>query len=173
MDDAPIPAMPPGRLRPAGPGDVEALVALQRAYYAEDGYPFAEREARPVWLGLLQEPARGRAWLVERGGATVGYVALTFGYSLEYRGVDAFVDELYLVPAARGQGLGGAALAVVEAACRERGVKALHLEVERDKSGAQALYRQRGFADRARYLLTKSLAPGADAPATPGASRPA
>ncbi len=40
-------------------------------------------------------------------------------------------------------------------ACRELGVRALHLEVERENVEAQALYRRIGYKDHDRYLLTK------------------
>ena len=83
---------------------------------------------------------------------------LTIGYSIEYRGHDAFVDELYLRESYRGRGWGRAALAFVEQACRELEVRALHLEVERKNTAAQALYRKFGFENQDRYLLNKWIA---------------
>jgi ribosomal protein S18 acetylase RimI-like enzyme len=59
--------------------------------------------------------------------------------------------------------VGRACLASIEAACHELGVRALHLEVERDNAAAQALYRERGFRDNGRLLLTKRLLRGAQA----------
>jgi ribosomal protein S18 acetylase RimI-like enzyme len=149
-------------LRPAALADVPALLDLQAAYYAEDEYPFAESVAGKVWRGLLSNPGFGRAWVIEAQSQLVGYVVMTLGYSLEYRGQDAFVDELYVAPARRRQGFAHLALAAVEAACMDLGVKALHLEVERDKTGAQALYRRWGFADRQRVLMTKRIDPQAE-----------
>ena len=87
----------------------------------------------------------------------MGYVVLTLGYSLEYHGMDAFVDELYVAPNERGHGLGKRALALVETGCRKLGVRALHLEVEQNKLAAQELYRKWGFSDHRRYLMTKVL----------------
>jgi ribosomal protein S18 acetylase RimI-like enzyme len=146
-------------LRPAVLGDVPALLELQSAYYAEDEYPFVESIAGKTWNGLLSNPSLGSAWVIEAQSRLVGYVVVTLGYSLEYRGRDAFIDELYLAPAWRGQGLGHRALKAVDAACIELGVQALHLEVERDKTAAQALYRRWGFTDRQRVLMTKRMVP--------------
>jgi GNAT superfamily N-acetyltransferase len=146
-------------LRPALPGDVSALLELQCAYYAEDGYPFVASIAHDTWNVLLSDAALGSAWVVEAQSAVVGYVVLTLCYSLEYRGRDAFIDELYVAPLWRGRGLGRRALEVVEAACIRLGVKALHLEIERDKPRALALYRQWGFADHQRALMTKRMDP--------------
>lgn len=141
--------------RPALPSDIDALTALVQAFHAEDGYPFDEGEVRTNLALLLQEPALGRVWVAEDGGAAVAYLVLTLSFSLEFRGRDAFVDEIYVSLSHRGKGLGTRALALAEEACRELGVRALHLEVERDNVEAQALYRRAGYVDHDRYLLTK------------------
>jgi ribosomal protein S18 acetylase RimI-like enzyme len=44
---------------------------------------------------------------------------------------------------------------LVETACRDLGVHAVHLEVERANAAAQGLYRKFGFQDHERYLLTR------------------
>jgi GNAT superfamily N-acetyltransferase len=146
------------RFRPATPLDLDALLALQRGYYGEDGYRFEPALARAAFGRLLDDPALGRAWLAEQEGHAVAYVVLTLGWSLEYGGRDAFVDELYVAPGARGAGLGRAGLAVAEAGARALGVRTLHLEVEPGKPEALGLYRRRGFVEHGRSLLSKPLA---------------
>jgi hypothetical protein len=42
------------------------------------------------------------------GDELAGYVILTLGFSVEYRGREAFVDELYVEEKFRRQGLAGA-----------------------------------------------------------------
>jgi diamine N-acetyltransferase len=145
----------PATLRLAAPADVEPLLRLVEAFHAEDGYPFREEETRINLLRLLGDPQLGRLWVIEDAGALAGYLVLGLGFSLEFRGRDAFVDELYVVPSHRGRGLGKQALALAEAACRELGVRALHLEVERGNEEALGLYRKVGFVDHDRYLMTK------------------
>jgi GNAT superfamily N-acetyltransferase len=147
----------PSRFRLAATEDVELLIALMREFYAGERYPFAERAARHALGELLADPRLGRAWVIEEGGAALGYAVVTLGFSLEYQGRDAFVDELYVCPAQRGRGLGRAAMEHVEAECRALGVRALHLEVERTNPEGRALYRRRGFRDNERHLLTKWL----------------
>jgi ribosomal protein S18 acetylase RimI-like enzyme len=157
-----VSARPP-RLRPASFADVPRLCALMAENYAEAGYPFDAAAARACFEALARDPELGESWLVEVGGEVAGYAVLALGYSLEYRGRDAFVDDLYLVPAHRGAGLGRLAMQAVEAAARERGVVALHLEVERANDRAQELYRRLGYRDNDRKLLTKRLGPEAAA----------
>jgi ribosomal protein S18 acetylase RimI-like enzyme len=82
---------------------------------------------------------------------------LTLGYSLEYHGRDAIIDELYIIEEYRGQGIGTRAIELAAKESRSLGIKALHLEVERKNTNAQHFYRKIGFEDHDRYLLTKWL----------------
>jgi ribosomal protein S18 acetylase RimI-like enzyme len=109
---------------------------------------------------FLADPALGRAWLFRDGAAAVGYFVLTLGWSLEYGGRDAFVDELFVSRSHRGRGLGRRALEVIDEACRELGVRALHLEVEKDNFPAAELYRKRAFEDHDRRLMTRRFTEG-------------
>lgn len=143
--------------RPAEPADVDAIIAMMRGYYAQDGYTFIESEARATALMLIDDPTIGRLWVACEGKTVVGYVAVALGFSFEYRGREAFVDELQIAESHRGRGLGREALEIAEAWCREAGVNALHLEVERHRENALELYRRRGFEDFGRYLMTKWL----------------
>jgi diamine N-acetyltransferase len=143
----------------AGADDAPLLIEMMREFYEHEGLRFDEAGARAALAGLLGDESRGLAWLVALGGATVGYAVLTFGYSLEFKGRDAFLDELYLRESARGQGVGPLALRFLEETCRSLGVGALHLEVERANAHAQAVYRKAGFRDHDRYLMTKWLGP--------------
>lgn len=137
--------------------DADRLVPLLREFYDYDHIPLDETAARRALAELLADARLGRVYLIEIGDALVGYLVVTFGFSLEFKGRDAFVDELFLREGFRRRGLGSRALAVAEACCRGEGVRALHLEVERANTSAQEVYRRAGFRDHDRYLLTKWL----------------
>src|SRR5262245_16331394 len=113
--------------------DLDRLLVLQAAYYRDDSYVHHPEEARKAWATLLDDASLGQVHVVESATEIAAYVVITFGYSLEYLGRDAFVDELVVAEPFRGRGLGRTALAVAEAACREAGARAVHLEVEPDK----------------------------------------
>lgn len=139
----------------ARPEDAQVILGLMEEFYAGEGYPFDRALALDALLSLLQDPAKGRAFLLREKGSVAGYAVLTLGWSLEYLGRDAFVDELFVTASHRGRGLGSRALDAMEQACRELGVRALHLEVERGNPTARSLYEKRGFRDNDRQLLTK------------------
>jgi ribosomal protein S18 acetylase RimI-like enzyme len=145
------------RLRIATAADCADLIELMSEFYAESDYALDSGRAEAAFSELLGDERLGRVWLIECQSEIAGYVVLTLGYSMEYGGRDAFVDDLFVRPAFRGKGLGKMTLAGVRAESERLGVRALHLEVGRDNAGAQALYRQAGFADTARQLLTLRL----------------
>jgi GNAT superfamily N-acetyltransferase len=137
--------------------DVELILSFMQELYVYDGYDYEPQAARAALETLLQEPSFGRVWLIYQGDFPVGYAALTLGYSLEYQGRDAFVDEIYIQEAYRGQGLGTAVFKLIEDTCRELGVRALHLEVERANIKAQGFYKKMEYEAHDRYLMTKWL----------------
>lgn len=140
-------------MRIATPNDLPLLLSLMRGYYRDDGLSFDEDRARATASRLLAEPQWGCVYFIEDGTNIVGYVAVCIGYSLELGGNDAFIDELFVVPEHRGRGHARRALQFVARAARDLGIRALHLEVDRENLAAQRLYAQLGFEKRDRYFL--------------------
>lgn len=135
--------------------DINTLLQFMREFYAFDHLEFEEEGARRALTTLLSDAALGRVWLICVDGVAIGYIVLAFGFSLEFRGRDAFLDEIYLREEYRGQGIGTWALHFVEDACHALDIRALHLEVSHDNTPAQRVYRAFGFQDHDRYLMTK------------------
>jgi len=150
-----------GHARPSFRGatahDVDAILRLMSSYYDEDGYPFSEGHAREELKRFIGDPGLGSLWVVVGDGEVVGYLIVTLGFSFEYGGRDAFIDELYLSEAFRGAGLGREAMKLAEAYCQRAGVRAIHLEVEQKRTGAASLYEETGFRETGRRLMTKRL----------------
>jgi ribosomal protein S18 acetylase RimI-like enzyme len=143
---------------PILPADVPLFVDFSRELYEFDGTtPFDAARCERALRQMLASPTFGRAFWIERGSERAGYLVLCFGFSLEFGGRDAFVDELYLREPFRGLGLGMLALEHAEVICREENSGALHLEVEFSNERAQSLYKRRGFEDHNRFLWTKWL----------------
>jgi ribosomal protein S18 acetylase RimI-like enzyme len=141
----------------ASAANIEILIALMQELYAHERLTFEEQAARSALQLILGNDSYGQIHLIYANKAIAGYLVVTFGFSLEFRGRDAFVDELYIQEEYRGQGIGKKSLQFAEEICREQGIQALHLEVERENANAQAVYRKAGFVDHDRYLLTKWL----------------
>lgn len=156
--------------KPADTSHVDILIAMMREFYAHEHLAFDERATPAALRQLLSDASCGRVYLMLAGVDVVGYIVLTFGFSLEFHGRDALVDEIYIKENYRGRGIGKQALQFIESVCRELGVHALHLEVERANTTAQAVYRKSGFQDHDRYLLTKRVGQDRDFKAGKGAT---
>ena len=135
----------------------DLLRMMKRLALQEPALAFDERVVTQTWRQFFSSAEFGRAWLFSAGSELAGYVILTLGYSFEYRGREAFVDELYVEERFRGKGLGRRAMEFVEERARELGVNAIHLEVDRGNDAARGLYRRTGYVDHDRYLMTKWL----------------
>jgi len=149
---------PDPQFRLAIESDTDVLLEFMQAYYAFDGHSFDRDKARVALTALLRDPNLGGAWIILDGDVPVGYIVLCFGYSLEWLGRDAFVDEFYLRDEYRGRGWGRKAIAFLEDAARQRGVRALHLEVVRGNETALQLYQKLGFREHKSTFLSKWIA---------------
>ncbi len=138
-------------------GDVPTLLPMMRALWEHEGIPFDERLVEPPLRELLSEPALGRVWLALAGGAVAGYAMGTWGFSTEQGGRFLLLDELFVLPAFRGTGIGRAALAFVEEAARGAEGRAVRIEVAEENDGARRLYREAGYVDPRRLFLAKRL----------------
>lgn len=143
--------------KPVELSDIDALLIFIQEYYDYDRHPFEAARTRTALENLICHPDWGRVWLICRNTEPVGYTVLTLGYSLEYLGRDAFVDEIYIRESDRGQGIGRATFEFLEEVCHSLGVNALHLEVEQHNTNAQQIYRKLSFISHERYLMTRWL----------------
>ena len=135
-------------LRKAKADDLDLLLPLVAEYHVFESIVMSPDDRRRAVARLLDDPALGAVWFIVKDGSPVGYIALCYGYSIEFGGRDAFIDEFYLLPGVRGQGFGKA-----------DGVIALHLEVDHDNARARRLYEHMGFQPRMRFhLMFMSLA---------------
>jgi len=143
--------------RAARPADAPVLLEMMEDFYRHEGIPFHRQQCRQALQRLLLNRALGRIWLLQIQKSSVGYAALCLGYSLEFRGHTAFLDELYVRPEWRGYGFGRAFLPFLIDTSRRAGLSALHLEVDFLNTKAHDLYRRAGFQTHQRYLLTRLL----------------
>ena len=134
----------------------ELLVALARDFHAEDGHPLTGQGEAALLQAVRGHPL-ARVWLIRERDRIVGYTVLCLGFGIEYGGPDAFVDDLYLVPEARGRGLGAAVLVLLEQEARALGLAALFLVVDPENHRARRTYDRAGFEGSHWLLMAKRL----------------
>jgi ribosomal protein S18 acetylase RimI-like enzyme len=132
---------------------IDDLLPLVSAYHDFEGVAQDAGIRRKVISTLLMAPELGPVWLIYESGSLAGYIAVCLGYSIEFGGRDAFVDEFFLLEHFRGKGIGSAVLDMVIKRLKADDVKALHLEVRQSNKRAQAMYAAAGFVRRDQYHL--------------------
>jgi ribosomal protein S18 acetylase RimI-like enzyme len=143
-------------LRLADLDDLPALLPRTRALNAHEGIRVGDADLELALRRLLGDPSLGAAWLVERDGAAIGYLIVTYGYDLEFAGRDAWLTELWIDEPYRNRGAGSAALAHLPGELRTRDVRAVHLQVRPDNPALRA-YLRAGFTTSPRLVLTRRL----------------
>jgi GNAT superfamily N-acetyltransferase len=146
-------------IRTAVASDVPPLLSLVRRYWEFEGIAgFDALRVELLLQRLVGSPGLGEIFVAVNGAQLCGYLALVHVFSLEHGGLMAEIDELFVLPAARAQGVGGRLLAAAEQALRQRGCVRLQLQLGVANAAARSFYERRGYGGRAGYqLLDKPL----------------
>jgi ribosomal protein S18 acetylase RimI-like enzyme len=137
--------------------NIPEIVNMMQAFNAIDNYPFDAELRKKNLLQFILTRDLGRLWMIFDRTSIVGYMALTFGFSFEFKGRDAFVDELFIKEKYRSQGIGSQAIDFALRQAKPLGVKAIHLEVEKHNEKGNRLYTKKGFKEHNRFLMTKFI----------------
>ncbi|MEO9684984.1 MAG: GNAT family N-acetyltransferase [Tateyamaria sp.] len=137
---------------------VDRLLSLVASFHAEASIAMSDEQRAAGIVPLLEGSPHGVAYLIGPARAPIGYIVMSFGWSIEFGGMDGFVDELYVRPGVRGRGVASEVLLTLPRALADAGLKALHLEVRTDNADARRLYKRAGFALRDGYhLMTRTF----------------
>jgi ribosomal protein S18 acetylase RimI-like enzyme len=147
------------QIRAAAPDDIPQLLTLIRRYWELEGITgFAALRIELLLKELLASPAAGSVWVAESQTALTGYLIVVLVMSLEHQGLMGEIDEFFVNPEARSQGVGEQLLAAAEAWLVRHGGVRLQLQLGVSNRRAQAFYERHGYAARAGYqLLDKPL----------------
>lgn len=137
----------------ARPDDLDRLLPLVAAFHDEAGIVQSDSTRRAALLPMLEGSPHGVTYLIGPGRAPIGYIVISFGWSVEFGGLDGYVDEFYIRPGVRGRGIGSEVMVSLPKALAGAGLKALHLEVRRDNEKVRALYHKLRFEPRDAYSL--------------------
>ena len=124
------------------PTDREAAAALIGQVLTDYGLGWEPEGADIDVVQVDQHYQDGEFWVVEQAGTVVGTAAY---YPIE-RGEQAVeIRKMYLLPVARGQGLGRFLLGQLESAIAARGFKEIWLETATVLKAAVRMYESSGY----------------------------
>jgi ribosomal protein S18 acetylase RimI-like enzyme len=137
----------------AKPEHLGTLLPLVAAFHAEEGIERTDAAREAAIAPLLEGIPYGAVYIIGPTRAPIGYIVVSFSWSVEFGGMDGFVDEIYIRPAVRGRGIATEVLTELPKTLAEAGIKAIHLEVDRENEPAQRLYARARFKPRLNYVL--------------------
>jgi GNAT superfamily N-acetyltransferase len=157
MDEVPLPRL-------AVVDDADEVARLLHDFNVEFDTPTPGSEVLAGRLRrLLADPEQTAALVA--GEPAVAVALVTLRPNVWYEGPVALLDELYVVPERRGQGIGSAVIELLLSLARERGVALVEINVDEGDVDAQGFYERHGFSataegsDERAYYYEQELGP--------------
>jgi GNAT superfamily N-acetyltransferase len=137
---------PSCRIRAAVPGDLEALVAGNRALAEETERLHLDVETlRDGIRALVDSRAPGRYWVAERDGRVVGQLLITFEWSDWRNRMIWWIQSVYVEPDSRGRGIFRELYDTARREAQSAGAGGLRLYVDATNAVAQRVYTALGM----------------------------
>jgi GNAT superfamily N-acetyltransferase len=142
-------------LRDATLGDETAFRSLWDAYLAFYKVDLAPEVTAATWARLMDPASPVKARLAVLDGSVMGFAIHLHHPSTWVATEDCYLEDLFVAPEARGQGLGRALIDDLIALARARGWSRLYWHTNEANTRARALYDQYIASDgHIRYRMT-------------------
>ncbi len=134
-------------VRMATTADSALVTGLLKAFFSHEGRVVAHLEQNVE--AILADPGRGFFTLGGDKGVATTTIRISAG-----GGASAEIEEIWVQPSARGQGIGGRLLRTAVAECRRRGIESIELRVTPDDQelGIPDFYTKQGFSHGGRLI---------------------
>lgn len=128
--------------------DREEFVRMQVDFYGSTAtlHGISPEQSGRIFDLTVRINPYARGLIIECGGSTAGYLHLSFTHSNEVAGMVLLIEELYILPAYQGRGLGSWALNWIFEEYAGK-VNRYRLEVTKVNDGAIRLYERMGFEE--------------------------
>jgi ribosomal protein S18 acetylase RimI-like enzyme len=127
--------------------DLEAVAALSAQDMEQLGVQARPDAQLQLFTDVLNDPTgRARCWVARSAeGEVGGFVLVNVLWSAKFSGQSAWIEQLYVPPSGRRQGLGRRLVEAVLGWAEAAPLCGVDLEAYRDNTPAAVLYRSLGF----------------------------
>ena len=132
-------------IRPARGDEVEDLLPLMRGYC--DFYEASPSDdgLREMASTLIEDPEQGALFIArDRDGRAIGFAAMDWKWSSLRGARIGYLEDLFVDPGSRGDGIAEALIQACAALCRERRLPALEWMTAPDNRRARTVYERVG-----------------------------
>jgi ribosomal protein S18 acetylase RimI-like enzyme len=150
--------MPSVSYRPFTVDDTQAVTAMIESLYAEDptGKPISAAKITRTLERLSAHPDMGEIMVIGCNELIAGYAILINAWSNEFGGNVLVIDELYVKPDFRCQGIATDFISYLKKVRYNQAV-AIELEVTPENTAARRLYQRLGFSPHTNQVLVCDL----------------
>jgi GNAT superfamily N-acetyltransferase len=106
---------------------------------------------------LLAGGPEGAVWLVGPPRAPLGYVIVTFGWSVALGGREAWIEDVFVRPSVRRRGIGREVLHAIGVSLRQAEVRALQVRLPADQATAISFCSSAGFTQNPGLAVMTDL----------------
>lgn len=114
----------------------DKVLAFMARYHEEARLPHSDDHRARATAPLLDASPMGAIWLIGPPIAPLGYVAITFGWSLGRGGMTATLAEAFIRPSVRGRGIGTEAMHAIMVQLSQAGITSFHAAPQSDQPRA-------------------------------------
>ena len=145
-------------IRKMEPTDFDKILDMMLVFYASDALLIHPEESvlRKTLADAIEAGPYVEGFVFCHEEEPVGYGMVAKSYSTEMGGRCVWIEDIYIQPEFRGQGLGTSFLQFVEDRYRGWAVR-LRLEAEEENEKAMAVYRNAGFETLGYVQLVKKI----------------
>ncbi|HKQ16334.1 MAG TPA: GNAT family N-acetyltransferase [Steroidobacteraceae bacterium] len=137
--------------------DLQEILQLLRTQLEEHDIVLTSQALERATRGLVEDHSLGRILTARLEGELVGVAVVSFLWTLEHGGPAAWLDEVYVLPSRRGQGIGKQLIEAAMQIASESGCIALDLEVDAGHEAAERLYQRMDFRRHRRVRWVRML----------------
>jgi GNAT superfamily N-acetyltransferase len=130
----------------AGPDNLDSVVMLMARCHEERTLDHDDAHRTQVVSPLLSGSPLGAIWIVGPVRAPLGYLLMSFGWSVTYGGMIGRVEDIYVRKSVRRRGIGTEVLHAVAVSLREADVTALLAEVPESDANNRVFCQRAGFS---------------------------
>jgi GNAT superfamily N-acetyltransferase len=132
-----------------------------RFYGRHDETALPEHITRATWSRFLDSGEPVHALIAEADGRMLGLAHFLFHRSTIQIELNCYLQDLFTVEAARGQGVGRALIEAVFARAAQLGLPRVYWQTHQSNTGAMRLYDK--LADKSGFIVYRSILPPANA----------
>jgi GNAT superfamily N-acetyltransferase len=144
-------------IQKAAEEDLAIVLDLLQKQFAEHQIEVDEETLTFAIREELRNEKLGIFLIARQDARPVGFAAIVFTWTLEHGGNVAWLEELYVLPELRNDGIGSQLVDAVIAETSKLGCRAIDLEVEEEHERAENLYHRKGFHLLNRRRWAKKL----------------